>query len=152
MPNQDFISICDELVKRYDHKRAALLPVLRMCQERDGYITPEAEKWVSKYLGVPVVHVHEVVSFYTLFYRQPVGKHVIDVCHNISCILRGGEEVLASLEKHLGIKVGETTPDGQYTLHAVECLCACEIAPMAQIDGKFVGPIDPQKVKEILPS
>lgn len=148
---QEFLSRCEELVKRYDSQQAALLPLLRLCQERDGYVTPEAEQWIGEFLGVPVVHVHEVVTFYTLYHQRPVGKHVIDVCRNISCVLRGGEAVMAKLEQHLGIKDGETTPDGLYTLRGVECLCACEVAPMMQVNSRNVGNLTPQNVVEALP-
>ncbi len=148
----EFVARAEQIAKPYEHKQAALLPLLRLCQERDGYVTSEVETWVSEYLCVPLVHVHEVVSFYTLYYRRPMGKHVIDVCRNISCTLRGGEEVLKALEQHLGIKEGETTPDGKYSLQTVECLCACEQAPVLQVDGgHYVGSLNLENIMEALP-
>jgi NADH-quinone oxidoreductase subunit E len=134
----------------YPDRQAALLPVLRMAQETFGYISPEVEVYVGKLFGLSPAHVHEVVTFYTLFFRQPVGRHVISVCHNLSCSLRGAEDVVAYLEERLGIAAGETTPDRRVTLLRVECLCACEAAPMMQVDEEYVGPLDRGAVDRVL--
>jgi len=138
------------IVGRYEQKRAAMLPVLRLVQERFGAISSEAEEWVGTLLDVSPAHVHEVVTFYTLYHQRPVGTYHVQVCHNIACALQGAEGCLASLSERLGIKPGETTPDGTYTLSTVECLCACEVAPMMQINDRYVGPITPEVIDTLL--
>ena len=139
-----------ELQATYPDKRAALLPVLRLAQETFGWISPEVETHVAGLFGLSPAHVHEVVTFYTLFFRQPVGRHVLSVCHNLSCSLLGAEDVLAYLQERLGIEPGETTPDGRVTLLRVECLCACEVAPMMQVDDEFVGPLTRETIDRVL--
>ena len=136
----------------YPERQAALLPVLRMAQETFGYVSPEVEVYVGELFELSPAHVHEVVTFYTLFFQRPVGRHVISVCHNLSCSLRGAEDVVAYLEERLGIEAGETTPDGRITLQAVECLCACEAAPMMQVDDRYELNLTPEKVDRILES
>ena len=126
----------------YPERQAALLPVLRMAQETFGHIPPEVEVYVGELFELSPAHVHEVVTFYTLFFQRPVGRHVVSVCHNLSCSLRGAEDVIAYLQERLGIAAGETTADGGVTLLRVECLCACETAPMMQVDEAYVGPLD----------
>jgi NADH-quinone oxidoreductase subunit E len=134
----------------YPERQAALLPVLRMAQEAFGYVSPEIEVYVAELFEMSPAHVHEVVTFYTLFFQRPVGRHVISVCHNLSCSLRGAEDIVAHLEERLGIEAGETTADGRVTLLRVECLCACEAAPMMQVDEQYVGPLDPAGVDRVL--
>ena len=134
----------------YPDRQAALLPVLRMAQETFGYVSPEVEVAVAELFELSPAHVHEVVTFYTLFFQRPVGRHVISVCHNLSCSLRGAEDVVTYLEERLGISAGETTPDGRVTLIRVECLCACEAAPMMQVDEEYVGPLDRAAVDRAL--
>ena len=139
-----------ELQALYPARRAALLPVLRLAQEAFGYISPEVEVYVAGLFDLAPAHVHEVVTFYTLFFQKPVGRHVLAVCHNLSCTLLGAEDVLAHLGARLGIEAGETTPDGKVTLFRVECLCACELAPMMQVDDDYVGPLTREKIDAIL--
>ena len=134
----------------YPEPRAALLPVLRMGQETWGYLTLEAEAYVASLFGLAPAHVHEVVTFYTLFYRRPVGRHVLAVCHNLSCSLRGAEGVIGYLEQKLEVQAGETTRDGRVTLLRVECLCACEVAPMMQVDDEYLGELTPEKIDAVL--
>lgn len=140
------------VLAKYEEKRAAMLPVLRLVQEKFGYITTEAEEWVGQLLGVAPSHVHEVVTFYTLYHQQPVGKYHVQVCHNIACALKGAEGCLAQLSERLGIKPGETTPDQRFTLSTVECLCACEAAPVMQVNDQYVGPITPETIDTLLRS
>ncbi len=142
----------EAIVARYERKQAAMLPVLRLVQERFGAITTEAEEWVGELLGVAPSHVHEVVTFYTLFHQQPVGTYHIQLCHNIACALRGAEGCLAQLTERLGIRPGETTPDGTFTLSTVECLCACEAAPMLQLNDRYVGPLIPSLIDQLIRS
>src|SRR5215813_4545483 len=121
----------------YPDKRGALLPVLHMAQDTFGYISLETEAYVAGLFELPPAHVHEVVTFYTLYFQQPKGRHVIAVCHNLSCHLAGAPRIIEHLKQRLGVEVGETREDGRVTLQAVECLCACEAAPMAQVDDRY---------------
>ena len=131
-----------EIIQRYDQPRAAMLPLLWLVQENLGYISSEAEFWVGRLVGVAVSHVREVVSFYSLFRTQPAGRRELRVCTSLPCLLRGADEVLAHIKDRLKVGPGQTTPGGELTVTEVECLCACEIAPMAQLDEQFVGPLN----------
>jgi NADH-quinone oxidoreductase subunit E len=134
----------------YPDKRGALLPVLHMAQDTFGFISLETEEYVAGLFGLSPAHVHEVVTFYTLYFQQPKGRHVVAVCHNLSCHLAGAQEILRHLEARLGVKRGETTEDGRVTLQAVECLCACEAAPMAQVDDRYELNLTPLKCDRLL--
>jgi len=134
----------------YPDRRAALLPVLQLAQEAFGHISLEAEEYVAGLFDLSPAHVHEVVTFYTLFFRDPKGRHVMSVCHNLTCHLLGAQQVLAHLKERLGVEVGETTKDGRVTLLSVECLCACEMAPMLQVDDRYEGNLTAEKVDQIL--
>jgi NADH-quinone oxidoreductase E subunit len=134
----------------YPDKRGALLPVLHLAQEVFGFISLEVEEHVAGLFDLSPAHVHEVVTFYTLFFQEPKGRHVVSVCHNLSCHLMGAKSILEHLTERLGIEVGETTPDGRITLLSVECLCACEDAPMMQVDDRYEGLLTPEKVDRIL--
>lgn len=140
----------EKIIARYEEKRAAMLPLLWLVQEKFGTIPPEGEQWVGDRIGVSIAHVREVVSFYTLYHTQPVGKHHIQVCTTLPCLLKGAKRVLAQLEERLGIGVGQTTPDGKVTLSTVECLCACEVAPVAQINERYVGPLTSETLNKML--
>lgn len=134
----------------YPDKRAALLPVLHMAQDRFGYVSLEVEEYVAGLFDLAPAHVHEVVTFYTLFFREPKGRHVIAVCHNLSCHLAGARTIIGHLERRLGVEVGQTTDDGRVTLLGVECLCACEHAPMMQVNDRYEFDLTPEKVDRIL--
>jgi NADH-quinone oxidoreductase subunit E len=136
----------------YPDRRAALLPVLRMAQERFGSISLATEEYVASLFDLSPARVHEIVTFYTLFFTRPVGRHVLSVCHNLSCHLLGAQDVLAYLQEGLGIDAGETTRDGRVTLFSVECLCACEMAPMMQVDDRYEGNLTREKLHRILES
>jgi NADH-quinone oxidoreductase subunit E len=136
----------------YPDKRGALLPVLHMAQDTFGYISLEAEAYVAGLFELSPAHVHEVVTFYTLYFQKPKGRHVVAVCHNLSCHLAGAPKILAHVKRALGIDVGETTDDGRVTLQSVECLCACEAAPMMQVDDRYELNLTPEKVDRILGS
>ena len=129
-----------------------MLPLLRLVQVQFGFVTLEAEEWVGQLVGVAPSHVHEVVTFYTLYHRQPAGRYHLQVCNNIACALQGAQGCLAALSERLGIKPGETTPDGRYTLSAVECLCACESGPVMQVNDQYVGPLTPELIETALKS
>jgi NADH-quinone oxidoreductase subunit E len=105
---------------------------------------------VATLFDLSAAHVHEVVTFYTLFFQQPKGRHVIAVCHNLSCHLAGAAEIIAHFKARLGVEPGETTEDGRVTFQTVECLCACEAAPMAQVDDRYEMNLTRDKVNRIL--
>jgi NADH-quinone oxidoreductase subunit E len=134
----------------YPDKRGALLPVLHLAQDTFGYVSLEVEEYVAGLFGLSPAHVHEVVTFYTLYFQQPRGRHVVAVCHNLSCHLLGAKGIIEHLERKLGVGVGETTADGKVTLLTVECLCACEGAPMMQVDDRYEVNLTPDKVDRIL--
>ncbi|HYQ91904.1 MAG TPA: NADH-quinone oxidoreductase subunit NuoE [Candidatus Competibacteraceae bacterium] len=146
----------DKWLAKYppDRKRSAVLAALREVQhENGGYLTTELLDVVADYLELPAIAVYEVATFYSMFELKPVGRHSISVCNNISCMLRGGDEILAHIEKKLGIKVGESTPDGKFYLkREEECLAACASAPMLQIDHVYYENLTPEKVDRILES
>lgn len=129
----------DAIRARYpeDQTQAALLPVLHLAQDAFGCLSPEVIALVSQELQVPRADIEEVVSFYTMFHREPVGRYHFEVCHNLTCTLLGAESLLSHLQKRLGIRHGETSPDGRYSLRRVECLAACDGAPMLQLNGTF---------------
>jgi NADH-quinone oxidoreductase subunit E len=146
----EFQEHLDAIIVKYDKKQAVLLPVLHAIQEKEGFISPESEKAVADYLGIPVVHVREVISFYHLLRRKPQGKCHFAVCQTTSCALLGGEEMIEYLKQKLGIQPGETTADGKFSFSVVECLGACEIAPMMQCNEEYVGPLTNEKIDEII--
>ena len=134
----------------YPDPRAALLPVLHMAQDTFGHVSLEAEEYVATLFNLSPAHVHEVVTFYTLYFQQPKGRHVVAVCHNLSCHLAGAPRIIEHLKQRLGVAVGETTDDGRITLQSVECLCACEHAPMMQVDDRYEFDLTPEKIDRIL--
>ena len=134
----------------YPDRRGALLPVLHLAQDAFGYISLPLEEYIAGLFGITPAHVHEVVTFYTMFFQQPKGRHVISVCHNLSCHLLGAKTIIDHLRERLGIEPGETTPDGKVTFLTVECLCACEQAPMMQVDDRYEGGLTPETVDRIL--
>lgn len=147
---KELIPQLDKVVAQYEEKQAALLPVLHIVQEHKGLISPETEQEVADYLGVPVVHVHEVVSFYHLFHQSRKGKCHFSVCQTTACALRGAEDIIAHLKARLNIKPGETTPDGKFSLSVVECLGACEIAPIMQFNKEYKGCLNKKKIDELI--
>ena len=146
----------DHWLTRYppERKQSAVLAALREVQhENGGYLTTELKDAVADYLDMPPIAVYEVASFYSMFELEPVGRHNIAVCTNISCMLRGGDTVLAYIEKKLGIKLGESTPDGKFYLKKEEeCLAACCGAPMMQVDHVYYEHLTPEKVDQVLDS
>lgn len=134
-----------------DQKRSAVIEALRFAQEENGgWLTQELMDGVADYLDMPRIAVYEVVSFYTLFNVKPVGRHIINVCTNISCMLADSEKIVTHLKERLGVGLNETTADNKFTLREVECLAACIGAPMMQIGKKYYEHLTPEKVDAIL--
>jgi len=150
MFSAEYIQGLDKIKAKYEQSRAALLPILHFVQEKEGLITPQAEANVAEYLGIPVVQVHEVVSFYHLFNQTKKGRCHFSVCQTTACALRGSDEIIAYIEERLKIKPGETTPDGKFSFGVVECLGACEIAPIMQCNKDYVGVLDKKKIDELI--
>ncbi len=140
----------DEVVARYPKKQAALLPVLHLVQNEVGRISPQEERFVAGLLGLKPMRVREVVSFYTMISSRQLGRYHIQVCSNLSCTLYEAGKLLEYLEKKLGIRVGETSTDGKFTLSTVECLGACELAPCLMVNFDYYGQLDKAKIDEIL--
>jgi len=135
-----------------DRKRSAVISALHAVQhENHGYLTPELMDAVATYLGLAPIQVYEVATFYSMFETKPVGRHHVSVCTNISCMLRGSQEVVDQIEKKLGIKTGESTPDGRiYLKREEECLAACTGAPMMMVDHVFHENLTPESIDKIL--
>lgn len=138
------------ILGRYPYKRAALLPVLHLAQEEFSYISPAVEEYVASLLDLTPAQVHEVVTFYTMYHRQPIGRYHIECCTNISCFLRGAKRLVQHLENQLGIRVGEVTADKRFSLATVECLCDCGSAPVIRINDRYYGNLSPEKMETIL--
>ena len=139
-----------ELIARYPEQRSALIPILHEVQAELGHISPDAVRWVADFLGLSPADVMSVASFYDMFSLQPVGRHVIWVCHNLTCSLVGAEPLIRHLESRLGIRAGETTADGQITLRRMECLAACGSGPAIQVDGVYHERMTPEKLDAVL--
>ena len=146
--------VIDEWVAKYppERKQSALLAALREAQhENNGFLTTPLMDAVADYLGLPKIAVYEVASFYSMFETKPVGRHSVSVCTNISCMLRGSDDVVTYIERKLGTKTGETTPDGRiYLKPEEECLAACCGAPMMMVDHVYHEHLTPTKIDEIL--
>jgi NADH-quinone oxidoreductase subunit E len=142
----------DKWLQKYpaDQKQSAVLPALHIVQEEQGYLSREVLDAVAHYLDMSPIAVYEVASFYSMFELSPVGKHKINICTNVSCMLRGSEKIVKHCEHRLGIKLGETTPDGKFTLRSVECLAACVGAPVCQVDKEYHENLTPEKIDAIL--
>ncbi len=133
-------------------QRSAVIAGLRAAQhENDGFLTPELMDGVAAYLGLPAIQVYEVATFYSMFETERVGRHSVSVCTNVSCMLRGAEDIVRHIEGRLGIKTGESTPDGRIFLkQEEECLAACCGAPMMMVDHEYHEHLTPERVDEIL--
>jgi NADH-quinone oxidoreductase subunit E len=140
----------DEILTRYPERRAALLPVLWLCQQQNGWIGPDVIEYVAERLDLSTAAVKGVVTFYTMFFDEPVGENVIWVCRTLSCDLRGGKLIQEHLEKKLGCSAGQTSPDAKFTLLKAECLAACGQAPMIQINDRYYENLDVAAVDRII--
>jgi len=141
-----------ELIGTYPRKRSALIPSLHLVQKETGYISQDVMREVARIFELSPNEVHEVVSFYTMFYKKPVGEYVLQVCTNISCQLCNAEGIMAHLTEKLGIKPGETTADKKFTLLEVECLGSCGTSPVVQINDDYYEDLTPEKLDSVLDS
>lgn len=146
------LALVKDMIARYPEgkQKSALLPVLHVAQDQWGWLSSEVMDHVAQLLGIEPIEVYEVATFYTMFHLQPVGKHVIEYCRTGPCCLMGAESVYEHLQQKLGIKTGETTPDGLFSLKEVECLAACGWGPVFQIREKYYMNLTNGKVDSII--
>ncbi|MEK6650155.1 MAG: NADH-quinone oxidoreductase subunit NuoE [Bacteroidota bacterium] len=150
MLNENNLKRVEELKHCYPTTQALTLPVLWMVQEQEGYISEESMNEVAALLDVSDAHVLGVVTFYTMFHDKPHGRYHVEVCTNVSCMLRGSDKILKHLEQRLGISCGQTTPDRKVTLSETECMGACGYAPMVAIGEEYHENLTPEKVDRLL--
>jgi NADH-quinone oxidoreductase subunit E len=138
------------MARKYPNREAMILPTLHLAQREFGYVSLEAMEYVAGLCGVSPARIYGVATFYTMYNKQKVGRHLVQVCMNLPCMLLGAAEVYEYISKKLGIKDGETTADGRFTLMKVECLGACGNAPMMQVNDDYYEDLTPEKVDTIL--
>jgi NADH-quinone oxidoreductase subunit E len=146
----DLYDEIQQVADQYPVRRSAILPALRLAQERYGWLPPEAFREVADALDLTPAYCEAVASFYDMFHLQPVGRHLVEVCTNISCALVGAQQTLEALERELGIKAGETTPSGDVTLRTVECAGGCSWAPVVVVDHRYREPVSAADVPAIV--
>ena len=141
---------CERLIALYPEKRSALIPLCHIAQEQDGYLSEPAMIEIAAMVGVTPAEVQGTASFYDMLHTEPVGTYVVGVCTNISCLLAGGDELLAYAESSLGIRAGGTTEDGVFTLEETECLADCDVAPCVQVNHRYVRTTTPAALDGLL--
>ncbi|HET7488769.1 MAG TPA: NADH-quinone oxidoreductase subunit NuoE [Acidimicrobiales bacterium] len=139
-----------ELIALYPEARSALMPILHVAQEQDGWLTPDAIAHVADLLGLTAAEVYGTATFYDMFFTHPVGRHLVSVCTNIACLLNGGVELLEHAEKSLGVSPGGTTHDGAFTLEEVECIALCGEAPCLAVNWRFFGSVTPERFDTLM--
>lgn len=140
-----------EILGRYPQRRAALMPVLWLAQREFGWISKEVMAYLAELMELPIAWVEGAVTFYTMYYTRPMGKHHIQLCTNLSCRLRGADEVMSALRRSLAIDPGETTPDAKFSLDRAECLGSCGTAPVVQLgSGPYVENLTVEKALELV--
>jgi NADH-quinone oxidoreductase E subunit len=140
----------DEIISHYPVKRSAILPALFIAQEEHGYVTDEDVKYLARRLDMRINEVEEVVTFYTMYSRKPIGKYKLQVCRTVSCMLVGAEQITEHISEKLNCRVGETTSDGKFMLTEVECLGYCDLAPVLQVNFDYHEKVTPQSVDRII--
>lgn len=140
----------DEIIEHFKEKEGSLIQILHMAQGIFGYIPDTLQEHIADKLNLPVSTVHGVVTFYAHFSTVPKGEHTIKVCMGTACFVRGGKDILDTLTKELGIEVGQTTPDGKYTLEVTRCIGACGLAPAVTIDDTICQMMDSKKILKVL--
>lgn len=139
-----------DLQNQYPEKRSALIPALHLAQTEVGYLPREVQNEIAKLFNIAPNEVNSVVTFYDMFHEEPVGKHILHICKNASCMLRGSDSLIEKFCKKLNVEPGETSADGLFTVIPSECLGACDLAPMMLVDEKTVGPVKESEIDKIL--
>jgi NADH-quinone oxidoreductase subunit E len=142
----------EAIVEEFKGQKGVLIPVLQRAQGVYGYLPREVLETISDRMGVPLSQVYGVATFYSQFYLEPRGRHIIRQCDGTACHVRGAAKIIRAVEKELGIKAGETTPDYRVTYEVVYCLGSCGLSPVAQVDGEVVGRLVPERMLEIVRS
>lgn len=150
MLSADAVRKLSEIRQRYPNARAALMPALYIAQKEYGWLSPEAMEAVSAVLNIPPALVKGVSTFYSMFKHKPMGRHIIQLCTNISCMLLGAESLVEFLKGKYGLDVGGTTSDGRFSLVIMECIGGCDVAPVMLVDNDFYENLTEEKVAEIL--
>jgi len=140
----------EAILARYPNKEAAILPALHLAQKEFGYVSDEAIVCVATLLGFTPARIEGVATFYTMYNRKPVGKYHLQICRNLSCSLLGAEHLIEHVSRKLGIRPGETTPDGKFTLSRVECLGSCGTAPVLQLNDDYHEDLNEEKIDALL--
>ncbi|HEX5468506.1 MAG TPA: NAD(P)H-dependent oxidoreductase subunit E [Gaiellaceae bacterium] len=138
------------IAARYPQRLSAVMPALRLAQERYGWLPPDALREVAEALDVTPAYCRAVASFYDMFHLEPVGRHMIEVCTNVSCALVGAQQVLEGFESELGIHAGETSEDGEFTLRTIECAGGCGWGTVVSVDHRYREPVRPEDVTAIV--
>lgn len=141
---------CEEIIGQYERKRSAFLPLMHLFQRHEGYVSREAMDAAAEMVGITPAEAEGTVSFYTLLYRRPVGKYVLQVCRGLACTINGAEDIMAYFHEKLGIGHLQTTQDGLFSYEEVECLAACDRATCMQVNLEFVYDLTPQKIDAML--
>lgn len=139
-----------EVIALYPQPRSALIPILHVAQEQNGWLTPESIDHVAELLGLTAAEVYGTATFYDMLFTSPVGRHLVSVCTNIACLLSGGFELLEHAEQTLGVRGGGTTEDGEFTLEEVECLALCGNAPCLTVNWRFFGDVTPERFDTLM--
>jgi NADH-quinone oxidoreductase subunit E len=138
------------VIRRYPRERSAMIPLLHLAQEQDGYVTPEAMEHVGELVGATAAEVRGVATFYEMFKEEPVGTYLVGVCTNLSCMILGADELLEHTEKALGVKAGSTTADGTFTIEEMQCLAACGGAPCLQVNYRYFENVTNERLDRIV--
>lgn len=141
---------CEEIIAQYERKRSALLPIIDLFQRHEGYVSPEAMEAAAEMVGITPAEAEGTVSFYTLLYRRPVGKYMLQVCRGLACTINGAEDIMAYFREKLGIGHLQTTQDGLFSYEEVECLAACDRATCMEVNLEFVYDLTPQTIDAML--
>ena len=144
------LELAAEIIGRYPRPKSALIPLLHLAQEQDGWVTEEAMEHIAELVDVTPAEVLGTCSFYEMFKREPVGRYMVNICTNVACQVLGGEELLEHAEEKLGIKAGNTTEDGLFTIEDVECIAACTEAPCLQVNYRYFDRVTPEAFDQVV--
>src|SRR5947208_3928988 len=146
----DNVQRAKDLIALYPQPRSALIPILHVAQEQNGWLTPDAMAHVAELLDLAPAEVYGTASFYDMLFTHPVGKYLVSVCTNLACMINGGYELLEHAEEKLGVNAGATTSDGEFTLEEVECIALCQNAPCLTVNWRFYGDVTDQKFDQLV--
>jgi NADH-quinone oxidoreductase E subunit len=148
--SSDALEEYERILGKYPVKRAAIMPALWLAQREFGHLSAEVQQYVADLMGFPLAWVSGLASFYTMYYKKPVGKYHLQVCTNVSCMLRGSDDIVRVIEDRLKVGLGETTVDGKFSLEEVECLASCGTAPMMQVNDDYHENLTPRSTLELI--